>query len=470
MKVWYCRNCGYEVDSRGRCHRCRQKLVASHLERLAPGPEDQEVGYRLDDWADRTRGRLIEGLVAGDVAHRFEGDELVVTVDDEERVDALVERVTSTAALDDLADGDEPDPALLGEVADGIDEEVTGALGLMLRAASRLRVDPTDMEADGEVAEASAGVFMVDGWAGADDDTWAAVGRVTRRLLAALGSDEALEEEIRTEAAVLATLLGPLVARSSGQTVTAPATNGSSAEVPGPPVPSGTDDLVAEDDVTRQDREAASAAAAALGLTWDDGDLDAPLVVDDPSAAVTPAAEPAAAEPAAAEPAAVEPAAAAEPAAVLGGGPETSYEAPDWLPDQRALLTVLLEERAIPHIWDGTDLVVTSADEDQVEALFDRIGGVAADEDDEARYRSIEELFAAVVRLVNDPDDEQRAADVVRTSVAVEGPTPLGFDDGAWLGLRRRTRTLADALEHKAHPDVIVSQATTLRDTLKAVV
>ena len=28
-KVWYCANCGYEVTSRGRCHSCGERLVAS---------------------------------------------------------------------------------------------------------------------------------------------------------------------------------------------------------------------------------------------------------------------------------------------------------------------------------------------------------------------------------------------------------------------------------------------------------
>ena len=48
---------------------------------------------------------------------------------------------------------------------------------------------------------------MVDDYWGADDATWAAIGRVTRRLLSALGADEALEDEIRAEAAVLGKLL-----------------------------------------------------------------------------------------------------------------------------------------------------------------------------------------------------------------------------------------------------------------------
>ncbi|MGH9095340.1 MAG: hypothetical protein ACRDXE_09295, partial [Acidimicrobiales bacterium] len=81
-----------------------------------------------------------------------------------------------------------------------------------------------------------------------------------------------------------------------------------------------------------------------------------------------------------------------------------------------------------------------------------------------------EELFAAVNRLAGDPTDEARGKAVIETSTAVEGPTPLGLDDGQWWALRSRTRTLADAIEHDADPEVVSSQAATLRDLLRALV
>ncbi len=77
------------------------------------------------------------------------------------------------------------------------------------------------MHADADVAEASTAVFMTDGFHGADAETWAAVGRVTRRLLGALGADEALEDDIRAEAGVLDKLLTPLLdGLDSGETAT----------------------------------------------------------------------------------------------------------------------------------------------------------------------------------------------------------------------------------------------------------
>ncbi|MGH9058766.1 MAG: hypothetical protein ACRDZY_04510, partial [Acidimicrobiales bacterium] len=207
-KIWFCPTCGYEVSSRGRCHQCKQRLIASPLPELEVGSEDDEVGYRLDDWTDAGRGRLIEELVDAQILHRFEDDELVVAADDEGRVDDLVAEVAEVAA----ALEQEPADLGAGEPDEGMPSDVdmaavTASVVMLTDGARRLRVDPTDMQADGEVAEASAGVFMVERYPGTDPATWAAIGRVTRRLLAALGADEALETEIQVQSSTLAKLL-----------------------------------------------------------------------------------------------------------------------------------------------------------------------------------------------------------------------------------------------------------------------
>jgi hypothetical protein len=92
-------------------------------------------------------------------------------------------------------------------VASRLDE----ALALLAAAAARLEADPTDMVADADVAEASATVFASEGHPRADAETWAALGRLTRRLMSALGADEALEDQIRAESAKLVRVLAPLV-------------------------------------------------------------------------------------------------------------------------------------------------------------------------------------------------------------------------------------------------------------------
>ncbi len=167
------------------------------LEELAEGDADDEVGYNLDEWEDAARGELIFALNEGSFRHRFEGDELVVAAEDEDDVDHLI------ANLGHDGSGGDADDLVPGQV-----------LTKLADAARRLVVDPTDMIADGDLAEAAAGVFAIDAVWGVDEETWAAIGRVTRRLLGALGAEEALEEEIAESATFLSRMLRTWKARS----------------------------------------------------------------------------------------------------------------------------------------------------------------------------------------------------------------------------------------------------------------
>jgi hypothetical protein len=402
-KIWYCYNCGYEVTSKGRCHQCKEKFLPSPLPELEAGEEEAEVGYRLEDWADATRGRLIHSLVRSGILHRFEDDELVVRTDDEEEVDELVAAAAYAAAEapparsdlvgpggDRLADdaGEQPFSDEVVDLSDEQLEVLTDQIRLLHDAADRLQADPTDMEADGDVAEASAAVFMTDDLPGVDPDVWAAVGRTTRRLLGALGSDEAQEDEITRQSGILAVLL-----EGGGVTV---------------------------------ERQVLVEAADAESV-----EVEGAVSTDD----------------------------------------ETVYELPEWLPEQRAELTYLLTRAGIRSSWDRGDLVVPADRETEVEALFDGIHGMAeGDEGDEAQYHQIEELFNATSRLAGDPDDLSRSADFLRAVPAVEGSPPLGFDGISWSAIRKRGRVLADSIEHKANPEVILAEASALRDLLRALV
>jgi hypothetical protein len=402
-KIWYCDNCGYEVTSKGRCHQCKEKFLPSPLPELEAGEEEAEVGYRLEDWADATRGRLIHSLVRSGILHRFEDDELVVRTDDEEEVDELVAAAAEAAAEapparsdlvgpggDRLADdaGEQPFSDEVVDLSDEQLEVLTDQIRLLHDAADRLQADPTDMEADGDVAEASAAVFMTDDLPGVDPDVWAAVGRTTRRLLGALGSDEAQEDEITRQSGILAVLL-----EGGGVTV---------------------------------ERQVLVEAADAESV-----EVEGAVSTDD----------------------------------------ETVYELPEWLPEQRAELTYLLTRAGIRSSWDRGDLVVPADRETEVEALFDGIHGMAeGDEGDEAQYHQIEELFNATSRLAGDPDDLSRSADFLRAVPAVEGSPPLGFDGISWSAIRKRGRVLADSIEHKANPEVILAEASALRDLLRALV
>ncbi len=224
--IFYCPSCGYEVRSRGgKCHNCKEALIESPLEELAEGEAEDEVGYNLNEWEDAARGELIEALIAAGFRHRFEGDEMVVASEDEDEVDRLIERLGVDG---DQGDADDPVPGqVLTKLAD---------------AARRLVADPTDMVADGDLAEAAAGIFAIEAVWGVDEETWAAIGRVTRRLLGALGADEALEDEIAESSTLLSRMLQDLEGRVRGFPEAAAAT-------PGP------DDAADEDD---EDAEQAS--------------------------------------------------------------------------------------------------------------------------------------------------------------------------------------------------------------------
>jgi hypothetical protein len=460
-KIWFCRNCGYEVPSRGRCHACKVRLSSSPLPELEPGDDEDEVGYRLQDWSDRSRSRLIVRLIEANVRHRFDGDELVIEADNEARTDDLVEEITTTADDEDDVDV-EPGEEADDPVADAIDEEVLGQIEALLGAARRLHQDPTDMQADGDLAQASGTVFIADGFFGTDAATWAAIGRVTRRLLGALGAEEALEDEIRLQAGVLSKLVEPLVdpggdsAAFAGPVefvadgpvadgpIDGPGDPGDDASVPGADgvadtgeaidiyayVDPGTAIATEDEDEEEKDEEE----------EHEDDDEDEDDEDDDETSGAAPSSG------------------------------ESVYELPEWLPEQRAQLSLYLDEASIGHAWEGGDLVVALAAEDAVEALFDRIDGVNTDDDDGARYRALEELFAAADRFVNDPDSRPKRLDVVKAVANADGPTPLGLDDAQWWSIRSRARTLADSIEHDASLEIVFGEALTLRDLLRVLV
>jgi hypothetical protein len=434
--IWYCRSCGYEVDKGGRCHNCHQSLIETDLTELAEGEVDDEVGYRLDDWEDDGRGALIEALVDEGIRHRFEGDELVIGSDDEATVDAIVARVTG-GSLDDEAEG-------------GVDDEAAvAAVEALHDASARLRLDPTDMHADGDLAEAAAALFAVDRLYGVDPGTWAAVGRVTRRLLGALGADEALEADIATQAAILCRLLEPIAAPQEGASVPWRTRQSSIFGLGGtqysPPSEADIDDQKAgEPSVTEDDVS--------------------PIAV--PGDAGAPDASPSDAE--------GRGAGDEEPEAV--DHHEVVYELDDWLPEERAQLGLLLDRDGIPHGWEDHDLIVAEVDEDRTEPLLEEVDRSASgvfDEasdgtDDEEEYQALSDLFGTADRLAGDPEDKnKRPAFVDAVAAVVEWPTPFGLSDEQWWQIKSRSRSVVEAVESGADPDVVSTRAATLSELLR---
>jgi hypothetical protein len=390
-RIWYCVHCGYEVDSGGRCHNCKQPLLSSPLEELGEGEVDDEVGYRLSDWADGVRGELIQVLVDQGIRHRFEGDELVVDADDEDNVDSLIAELSHGGTG---ADGAASSTGS-GPTQRELDPSSQAALEGLYDAAQRLRADPTDMIADGDLAESSARLFALDHLDGADRDTWAAVGRVTRRLLGALGAEEAMDEEIGNQAAILCRLLEPVL-------------------------------------VERQ------AEAPHVGVEPGDG-VDAEEEDDE----------------------------------------ELIYELPNWLPEERAQLGLLLDRDGIPYEWEDSDLVIAEVNEGKVERLFDEVerspspGLPAAPEgtDDEAEYQAVSDLFGAADRVAGDPEDKRKRSELLgAASAVINWSTPFGMTDDQWWQIRTRAQAITESIEGDADPDVIEESATTLRNLLRGFV
>lgn len=413
-KIWYCRNCGYEVTRRGRCHACREKLTPSALPRLESSHEDEEVGYNIEGWPEADRGMLIQRLNDMGIVHRFEDEELVVDASDEQRVDDLVAVLADAGlaagadgevtALDDLDGSGSSAPAgpAGGAAAGPDDPALDAAVRLLADAASRLRRDPTDMQADADMAEASAAVFIPESYGPLDEDTWTAVGRVTRRLLALLGAEEALEDGIRSEAAILEKLLAPAAAGFSLGPEGA-------AALGGPAGPTG---------------QSGFKAAGLSGLSGTDGE-------------------------------------------------KTVYELPEWLPEQRAQLGVFLDDAGIAHEWEGIELIVPADREAQVEDLFGRVAGVdpgESDEDGETRYQAVAELFAACGRLASEPSDRSRRDAVMGWIERSAGPPLLGMDEVDWFRISSNARTLAGAIESGDDAELIGRQADTLHELLRSVV
>jgi hypothetical protein len=152
---------------------------------------------------------------------------------------------------------------------------------------------------------------------------------------------------------------------------------------------------------------------------------------------------------------------------------QTVYELPEWLPEQRAQLGLLLDDAGIAYEWEHAELVVPSDRESDVEALFPRIGGPDGTEDEEGaelRYQAVAELFAACGRLASEPADEQRAEAVLHWTHESEGPPLLGMDEVDWFRIMNKARILSGAISDGGDLDLIRDEATTLHDLLRAIV
>jgi hypothetical protein len=152
-------------------------LVALQRQVVAAGgdePEEDEVGYELDDWMPEQQAQLVSMLAAEDIPHRWEGTEIVVPEPFADRAEELIDDIDHPDAIP--AEPDEEDAG--GEL-----------LGTLFVAADVLARDPAEPAGVRDLIDAAEAVDTVPVPYGLDVAVWDGVRRMTGELADLLGSD-----------------------------------------------------------------------------------------------------------------------------------------------------------------------------------------------------------------------------------------------------------------------------------------
>jgi hypothetical protein len=181
---------------------------------------------------------------------------------------------------------------------------------------------------------------------------------------------------------------------------------------------------------------------------------------------------------------------------------QISYELDEWDDTHRERLVNALEGARIEHAWDSNgELVVLADDEDRVDAIievleeeWDAADLTAADieaaaEEDEAAEESddddgaaeeteelsagelLSDVFVAADRLMHDVSDSEGILGYVNAAESVERlPLPFGFSPAVWKDMQARILELRESIEEDLDDDVILEQATAVRNQLRAYV
>lgn len=170
---------------------------------MSTGPQDDHdddlLVYELDDWNDEDRTKLSTLLARQGITHRWDGDELLVAEEDEERVDAVLDEVEFPDALDAVDDSGEDD------------EDNYEVLSDLFLVVDRLaNANPVQVELAAEVIAAAGAVLALPQPFGIDDATWDQVRRRAAAVSHAL-QEESDDSVIVADAAVLRDLLRTLV-------------------------------------------------------------------------------------------------------------------------------------------------------------------------------------------------------------------------------------------------------------------
>jgi hypothetical protein len=162
-------------------------------------PDVEPVIYEVKDWPPGLEERFLELLIDNRIAHQRAYLEITVGVDDEERVDELVEQVT--AAWEDEQPTDEE--------LDGPDAQQV--LSELFVSSDRLLHDPSDRPATVRFDDAAESALAMGLPFGFDEAGWKAITDLVGALRDKLGEAEATDDEIVEAATALRSHLRPLV-------------------------------------------------------------------------------------------------------------------------------------------------------------------------------------------------------------------------------------------------------------------
>lgn len=167
-------------------------------------PEDAEkVGYSMEDWSAENQQALVEALGLNGISHQFDADgELVVTEDDEEQVDRIIEALTEKLAIEDeLGEGEESIEGL----------ELNDLLGEVRNLANKLRKNPGDAKASLSLIHQADRVADCRTPFGFDSGRWSKIRLRANNMADILDGEDRSESDVVTAASELQDILEGLV-------------------------------------------------------------------------------------------------------------------------------------------------------------------------------------------------------------------------------------------------------------------
>ena len=162
-------------------------------------PDAEPVIYEVSDWPQGLEERFLELLIENRIPHNRGYREVTVGIDDEERVDGLVEEVTS-AWEDEQPTDDELDGPDAQEV-----------LSELFVSSDRLMHDASDRAATVRFDDAAGSALDMGLPFGFDEAAWKAITDLVGALRHELSEAEATDDEIVEAATALRSHLRPLV-------------------------------------------------------------------------------------------------------------------------------------------------------------------------------------------------------------------------------------------------------------------